>query len=132
MRHLHVFCEGEKLKATRQAYYGILEGELVEIVSTSEEIKCSRANTAPHLLDFMREYLREGELPPYKVDARKEHSRLENEAILEPRNWQEKQNDFSPSSENLPEEEKIAHRMGLLQQEFPMLCRTGITAADPN
>jgi len=107
MRHLHVFCEGEKQKATRQAYYGILEGKLVEIVSTSEEIRCSNANTAPHLLDFMREHLREDELTPYKVDAWKEHCRLENETILEPRNWQEKQNDFSPSSENLPEEERL-------------------------
>jgi len=28
-------------------------------------------------------------------------------------------------------EEKIAHKMGLLQQEFPMLCGSGIIAADP-
>ena len=32
---------------------------------------------------------------------------------------------------DLPDGINIAHRMGTLQQEFPMLCRTGITAADP-
>jgi len=41
----HVFCEGEKLKATRQAYYGILERKLEEIANISEEIRCSNANT---------------------------------------------------------------------------------------
>jgi len=90
----------------------------------------SNANTAPHLLDFKREYLREDELALYKVDAWKEHCRLDNEAILEPRNWLEKQNNSSPSSINLPEEKKIAQRIGLLQQEFPMLCRTGIITAN--
>ena len=84
MRHRHVFCEGEKLKATRQAYYGILERKLVEIISTSEEVRRSNANTAPHLLDFIREYLREDELAPYQVDAWKERCRLENEIIFEP------------------------------------------------
>jgi len=59
----------------------------------------------------------------------KEHSRLENETVFEPGDWQEYRNDFSPSSVDL--KEKIAHRMGLLQQEFPILCRTGIITADP-
>ena len=74
--------------------------------------------------------MREDELALYKVDAWKEHCRLDNEAILEPRNWLEKQNNSSPSSINLPEEKKIAQRIGLLQQEFPMLCRTGIITAN--
>jgi len=47
------------------------------------------------------------------------------------RRWQERQNDFSPSSVDIPEKEKIAHRMGLLQQEFSMLCGSRIIAADP-
>ena len=51
--------------------------------------------------------------------------------VLEPNDYQEKQNEFSPSSVDLPDGLKIAQRMGLLQQEFPMLCRSGIIAADP-
>jgi len=58
--------------------------------------------------------------------------RLENETILEPHAWQEYQHEFSPSSVDLPEEEKIAPRIGTLQIEFPMLCRTGLIAADPD
>ena len=48
----------------------------------------------------MREHLREDELAPYKIDGWKEDCRLENEAILEPGDWQERQNDFSPRRED--------------------------------
>jgi len=82
----------------------------------------------PHLLDFMRGFLREDKLAPHKVD---DDPRWENDTILEPSDWQEKQNEFSPSSVDLPDGIKIAHRMGILQQEFPMLCRSGIIPADP-
>ena len=111
-RHLHVFCEGKNLKAMRQVCYEILERKLDESVSTAEEIRYSNTNMVPHLLDFMRGFLREDELAPYKLDAWKEQTKGENEAILEPRDWQEKQNKFSPSSE-LQNGMKIAHRMSI-------------------
>ena len=122
----------ENLKAMRQDCYGILERRLEEIVSTAEVIRCSNANTPRHLLDFTRGYLLEDELAPYKVDAWNEELRGENETIPEPSDWREKQNEFSPSSRDLPDAMDIAHRMGTLQQEFPLLCRTGIIAADPD
>jgi len=70
-RHLHVFCEGVKLKATRQSYYGILEKKLEEMNTLSNEIieRCSNNSTAPSLLDCMREFLREDELATFKTDA---------------------------------------------------------------
>ena len=67
-----------------------------------------------------------------KTTAWKESRRWENETILEPYDWQKMQNELSPSSADLPDEEKIAHRMGLIQLEFPMLCRAGLIAADPH
>ena len=80
----------------------------------------------------MREFLREDELATFKTTAWKESRRWENETILEPNVWQERQNELSPSSVDLPEKEKIAHRMGTLQLEFPKLCRTGLIAAAPH
>jgi len=52
-RHLHVFCEGIKLKTTRQSYYGMLEKKLEEIVTISNEIieRGSNDSTATSLLD---------------------------------------------------------------------------------
>ena len=80
----------------------------------------------------MRKLLKEDELATFKTAAWKESCSLENETILEPNEWQEYQRKLSPSSVDLPDEEKIAHRMGTLQIEFPMLCRTGLIAADPD
>ena len=52
-KHLHVFCEGEKLKATRQSYYGKLEKKLEEMNALSNEIieRGSNDSTATSLLD---------------------------------------------------------------------------------
>jgi len=69
--------------------------------------------------------LRDDELAPYKVDAWKEHCRLENEAIFEPSDWQEYRHDFSPSSEDRPEKEKIAHRMGFTSTRIPHALQNG-------
>ena len=92
---LHVFCEGEKLKATRQSYHGILEKKLEGIATISNEIieRGSNDSTATSLLDCMRKYLQEDELVTFKTDAWKESRRLGNETILEPNEWQEKQNE---------------------------------------
>jgi len=80
----------------------------------------------------MRKLLQEDELATFKTAAWKESRRLGNETILEPNEWQEYHHELSPSSVDLPDEEKIAHRMGTLQIEFPKLCRAGLIAADPH
>ena len=98
----------------RQSYHGMLEKKLDEIATMSNELikRGSNDSTATSLLDCMREFLREDELAPFKTTAWKESRRWENETILEPNDWQKMQNELSPSSVDLPDEEKIAHRMG--------------------
>jgi len=51
----------------------------------------------------MRKFLQEDELATFKTAAWKESRSLENETILEPNKWQEKQIELSPSSVDLPE-----------------------------